>query len=572
MMTLKENRWTIPLLLILTVLAVYWPAVHGEYLWDDGLYVSQNQVLRESDGLVRLWLEPELIPNYYPLVFSSFWFEYRLWGQDPGGYHLTNILLHALNSLLIFYLLKIWRVPAALFIASLFALHPVHVESVAWIAERKDVLSAFFSIATMCYWSRLLQRRAEGPSLVFTLLFLGALFSKTVTCTLPVICLLLRGLLDPDKGSFRKEFTRQIPLLICGLVMGGVTIWWESARLGAEEAAAHLTFADRLLAAGRIPWFYLWKVLWPFGLYPIYPLWDLDPHQAAQWLFPFLSLLVTALLWFYRARLGSIWIAGWLTYLALLGPALGFIDFSTQDLSLVADHYQYLASLVTIAGVGVLLQRAAQSLSFSSVMARGLKILVCLLLGWLSWNQAGYYRDPVTFWRHAMKGNPTCWVPHNNLGAALAERNLYEQAIGHYEEAIRLYPEFAEPQVNLGNAYVGLGKADQAREVYLKATKASRGASSAWYRLGRLSDSQKNLEEAEEYYRKAVELRSRYPEALNSLGVLYAQGGKTREAIQTFEAVLAIQPLHRNARENLRIAQMELENMTPDQSLGGQTQ
>lgn len=565
-MNFNQSRWAIPLLLTLAVLAAYRPAVQGEFLWDDGLYVSQNEVLQEKDGLIRIWMEPKLLPNYYPLVFSSFWFEYRLWGQEPGGYHLTNILLHALNSLLAYLLFRIWKTPAALFIAAVFALHPVHVESVAWIAERKDVLSSSFFLGAMCCWSRLLQQRREGFSPVFTLLFLGALFSKTVTCTLPVVCLLLRGLMDPEKGALRKEIIRQIPLLACGAVMGAVTVWWESARLGAGEAASHLSFADRILAAGRIPWFYLWKVLWPSGLYPIYPLWKLDPGQHAQWLFPLASLAVTGLLWFLRARIGSIWIAGWLGYLALLGPALGFIDFSTQDLSLVADHYQYLASLIPIAALGLLFQRLALKAAIPPVLVHGTQMVLCLLLGWLSWIQAGYYRDPVTFWSHGLAGNPECWVPHNNLGVALAERGRIEQAMTHYAEAIRLYPDFAEPQVNLGNAYNSLGKIDQAHETYLKATKAPRGASSAWYRLGRLYDKEGNLPKAEESYKKAVEIRPRYPEALNSLGVLYAQTGRTLEAAEAFQSVLEIQPLHRNARENLRIAQMELKNNQKEQT------
>ncbi len=563
------------LLICLATLAVYLPAIPGTWLWDDDLYLAGNEEVKSPAGLFHIWFSPSVTPNYYPMVFTSFWLEYRLWGDHPQGYHLTNVLLHCANCLLLYWILIRLRIPGGMFTAGLFALHPVHAESVAWIAERKDVLSSLFFLGAVLVWvkakeaapSRLrVLQQASGDLLhkwglrsetMVLLLFAAAMLSKTVTCTLPVVLLLLAWYRGPV--NWREDFRRLLPLFIVGLGLGLLSAWWESARLGADEAAAHLTLSERCLAAGRIPWFYLSKILWPLDLMPIYPLWNLNPTDLTQWLFPVVTGAVSLVLFTVRNSWGRPFFTAWFYFLIVLAPALGFIDFSTMDLSLVADHYQYLASIAPLVLVGAFLShpRLPRGLALS------LTVLLLGALGCLTWRHAADYRSPEVYWRHAMAGNPMCWVVHNNLGVALVDQGEYDEAIACYEEAARLRPGFGEPLVNIGNVLLARGRTPEAIAAYTRAMQADPKCANAPYRLGRLYDQMGEASQAEDFLILALKIKPRFAEALNSLGVLMAQRGELRGAIQSFERVLEIRPLHAKAARNLAQARADLAQTKP---------
>lgn len=552
----------VPLLLLcLATLTVYVPAIPGTWLWDDGLYLADNEEVKSPQGLYHIWFSPLATPNYYPVVFTSFWLEHHLWGDHPQGYHLTNVMLHCLNSILLYWILVRLGIAGALFAAGLFALHPVHAESVAWIAERKDVLSSLFYLGAVLVWlipgcpNNVVQTtfwtRWRQPMILF--LFCAAMLSKTVTCTLPVVLLLLAWYCGT--ASWWKEIRRLLPLFVVGLALGLLTVWWENVRLGAGMAAAHLTFPERLLAAGRIPWFYLWKLFLPVGLLPIYPLWDLNPADYKQWLFPCLSGVASLVLWVARNSRGKPFFAAWAFFLITLAPALGFVDFSTMDLSLVADHYQYLASIGPLVLVAALLA----SLRVSLLLKNSLMVTVLGVLAYLTLAHAWDYRSAETYWRHALSGNPGCWAVHNNLGVALAEKGDYDGAIACYEEAIRLRPGFGEPIVNIGNIQLARGLVQEASATYLRAMREDPACANAPYRLARLYDQMGQDSKAEEYLGQTLKIRPRFAEALNSLGVMKAQRGDYQGAVQVFERVLELRPLHAKARRNLEQARMDLE-------------
>jgi tetratricopeptide (TPR) repeat protein len=559
--------------------------MRGGFLWDDDQYVSQNSAVHDIDGLKRIWLDPASSPNYYPLVFTTFWMEYRLWGQQSSGYHLTNVLLHAACAALVFWVLLRLQVPGAFLAAGIFALHPVQVESVAWIAERKNVLSGLFFLLALAAWVRFLETRRHAHYLWVCAAFLAAMLSKTVACTLPAVLLLVTWYRGP--GTWKRELVRMLPLFAGALIFGLLTIWWEKEKLGAAEAASGLSFLDRLLAAGRIPWFYLWKLVWPADLLAIYPQWNLDPGDWTQYLFVLAAAGLLLMPWVLRKRLGNGPFVCSVYFLIVLGPALSFIDFSTMDLSLVADHYQYLASLGPI----VLFAGIAASLGSKKTAVAGVPLewLVFLLpLGLLTAYQAGFYKSAETLWRHTISGNPQCWAAHNNLGVALSAdgedllqdaRELkaarkseeaaqakatanqkFEQAIEAYEDAARLKPGFGSPIVNIGNALIHLGKPDEAIKAYERAFEAEPGSSLAHFKLGRLYSDLRRPAESVVHLKKALELKPRYPEALNSLGVVAAQQGNFEDAAAYFEQVLQIHPYHKNAIQNLAYAREDLDS------------
>ncbi|MEO6436814.1 MAG: O-GlcNAc transferase, partial [Tepidisphaeraceae bacterium] len=264
------------LLLIALTLVAYGPALRGGFIWDDDDYVTENVNLRSAEGLSRIWLAPTASPQYYPIVFTTFWVEHQLWGVGASGYHLVNVLLHATAALLLWRVLKSLTVPGAYLAACLFAVHPVHVESVAWISERKNVLSAVFYFAAAlayvaCYMPmpRSKNSHAETPKprsnlyLLSLLLFIAALLSKTVTCSLPAALLLVmwwkHGRLT------RGDIASLAPFFLIGFVFAMFTVWLERSHVLAVGPEWDLSLIDRLLLAARAIWFYATKLIFPFG-------------------------------------------------------------------------------------------------------------------------------------------------------------------------------------------------------------------------------------------------------------------------------------------------------------------
>jgi hypothetical protein len=335
------------LVLVAAVLFAYGSSLHNGFIWDDPEYVINNATLRTLDGLSRIWFEPGATPQYYPMVFTGFWIEYHLWGLDTFGYHLVNVLLHGLNAVLLFLLCRRLAVPGAWVVALLFALHPVQVESVAWITERKNVLSLFFYLsAFLVYfhpdrsqpgssqpWSSRPWYLRPGYFLALAL-FLFALWSKTVTCTLPAAMLLVLWWKKPRLG--RQEIVPLLPFFVMGLVLAFVTVWMEKTHVGAQGEAWSLGLGGRCLLAGRIPWFYAWKLVAPVDLAFIYHRWSVDPGVAWQYLFPAALVGGVLFLWLMRRRLGKGPLVAVLIFVGSLVPALGFFNVYPMRFSYVA--------------------------------------------------------------------------------------------------------------------------------------------------------------------------------------------------------------------------------------------
>lgn len=559
------------LVFLLTVVA-YLPALQCGFIWDDDDYVTENLTLRDLNGLKRIWFELGAVPQYYPLVHTTFWLEYRLWGLNPVGYHAVNILLHGLAAVLLGLVLRRLELRAAWFAAALFAVHPVMVESVAWITERKNVLSAVFYFAAALAYLTWRERRRPGherpaaPASAWRFywlalgLFACAMLSKTVTCSLPAALLLVAWWRE---GRLRwREVVPLIPFFAVGVSLGLLTAWLEKHQVGALGSDWALTFAQRVLIAGRALWFYASKLLWPSNLTFIYPRWEIHPALWWQWLFPTAALGVGIALWAWRRRIGRGPLTAVLFFGGTLFPALGFFNVYPMRFSFVADHFQYLASVGLLALAAEAARRGTDALLRGRVRSPwgrvALTAPVLVLLAGLTWRQCGVYRDLETLWRDTLRKNPACWMAHNNLGHLLAARGDTDQAEAHYRKALELKPDYEEALNNLGHVFFVRDRLDEAIEYFRRALAREPNHPLALCNLGAALVLQGHEEEGLEHLRRALALSPNSPETLNNLGAALAGRNQFAEAIACYEKSLQIRPGQAQTHLNYGVALREI--------------
>ena len=374
--------------------------------------------------------------QYYPLTYSGFWVEYHLWHLDPAGYHVVNVLLHALNAFLVGVLLARLAVPGAWLAALLFAVHPMQVESVAWITELKNVLSGFFCLSAFLvflHFRQSVEHRRLLYSLSF-LLFLCALLSKTSTVVLPGAILLV--LWWKRERVRRQDWWPLIPFFLVGAALALLTVWVEKNYEGAQGSEWQLSLVARCLVAGRVVWFAAGKFFWPHPLIFIYPRWRVDAAVWWQYLFPSAAIAVVLILWFARKRVGKGPLAAVVFFVSATAPVPAAFNLYFMRYSYVADHFYYLASmgLVALASAGM----CSALPSRRSLLAVALPIVG--VLGALNWQHCKTFRDEETLSRDTLSRNPSAWVAHNNLGNVLAGQGKVAEAIAEYEAALRINP------------------------------------------------------------------------------------------------------------------------------------
>lgn len=535
-------------LLIGITLAAYVPALGAGFIWDDDDYVVDNELLRSWSGLRRIWLEPGATPQYYPLVHTTYWLEYRLWGLDPRGYHAVNILLHAAAAVLLWRVLRRLDLPGAWLAAAVFAVHPVHVESVAWITERKNVLSGVLylgSALAYLHHVRRVERAGRAGALRSYLLSLGlfvcALLSKTVTATLPVALLLIRWW---KRGRVAgRDLAAQAPFLAVGLALSLVTIRMEKAEVGAVGEEWDLSLIERLLVAGRAIWFYAWKLLWPHPLAFIYPRWQVDGTALGQYLFPLGVAAVLAVLFWQRRRIGRGPLVACLFCIVTLLPALGFFDVYPMRYSFVADHFQYVASIglisLAVAGTMHLLRRVEEA---RRRVAPAVAAAVILVLGTITWHQARAYQDAETLWRDTLRKNPAAWIAHNNLGTLLRSDGKLEEAVVHYREVLRLKPDHAEAHYNWANALAAERKYQDAVPHYREAIRIRPSYAKAHFNLATTLVNLGRVEESLPHYREGLRLHPQAATAHFDLGLALYSTGRAAEALGHIDQAARLVP------------------------------
>ncbi|MFH0985979.1 MAG: tetratricopeptide repeat protein [Candidatus Omnitrophota bacterium] len=531
-------RWRLGLMAGLALL-VYLPAIRGGFVWDDDAYVTSNTALRSLRGLWEIWFQPGKLDQYYPLTYSSFWIDYHLWGLRPIGYHIVNVLLHALNALLVWKLLERLKIRGAWFASLLFLLHPVMVESVAWITERKNLLSGLFCLSSLLAYLRFKKDASRlWPWYVTSFcLFVLALLGKTVTGTLPLVILLILGWKEERFPG--KDILRLIPFFAVAAVLSAITLRLESGHiLNTGTGEWTFSFAERCLIAGRALWFYLGKLAWPHPLIFIYPRWTITTASLGQWCFPAAYMLLLIMLWSFRKR----WGRGPFTAFAIFGvvllPALGFRSFFPMRFSFVADHFQYLATiapfaLATSAMAGLIKQQKVRIV---------LGIAVLMLLGGLSWKQCGAYKDLESLWRDTLSKNPDAWLAHNNLGSILEQSGRAEDAEFHFSEAVRLKPDYGLAFNNWGFLKEKQGAPEKALEYYRKAVALEPQTAEFHFYLGSCLHGLERIEEAIPHYQKAAELLPTFSAPCYNLGSIFASRGEAENAVRWYRETLRRNP------------------------------
>jgi tetratricopeptide (TPR) repeat protein len=529
-------------LLLAALLAIYFPALHGGLLWDDDAHITKP-ALRSLHGLWRIWFEVGATQQYYPVLHSAFWVEHRLWGDSVLCYHLSNVVLHAIAAWLLFLLLCGLSFPAPRLAAVLFAFHPVCVESVAWISEQKNVLSAALYMGSALLYLRFDEtRRRVFFSWAFGL-FVLAVLTKTVTATLPAALLVVfwwrRGRL-----SGKRDVVPLLPWFAFGAASGLLTAWVERKLIGAEGADFAFSAAQRLVLAGRVVAFYLRSLLWPANLIFIYPRWS--PEVTAWTCLPLLGVVVlgAALVLLSRRRRGPL--AGFLIFAGTLFPVLGFINVYPFLFSFVADHFQYLASVGVIVPCAWGLWWAAGRVPLGVPAHAAFLLVIPILLGFLSWRQAASYRDAETLYRTTLRRNPSAWLFHFNLAVMLGMApDHIQEAVQEYEATIRLKPDHWRAHNNLASALLKLpGRSMDAVAQYREALRYNPDYAEAHNNLAiALEDMPGRAPEAMQELRAAIRLRPDYDAAHSNLGTLLMRNpAKVDEAALEFQASVRLAP------------------------------
>lgn len=552
--------WWRPLVFALVLVAVtifaYRPAWNGGFLWDDDVYITNNELLTAPDGLRRIWFSLDSPSQYFPLVYTTFRIEHALWGLNTTGYHWLNLLLHIANALLVWLVLARLKVPGAWLGGAIFALHPVQVESVAWITERKNVLMGFFFLLTLLAWIPFVDGRTKRRWVLYGLaliLYVLALSAKTTACTLPAALFLILWL-QKKPISWERIF-QIVPFFVLGIAMGGLAIWWERYHQGTSRAVfTFLNPLERVLVASRAVWFYLSKLIWPSSLTFIYPRWDIAPTHLLNYTWLLAAALACGAIYFLRRYVGrSVEVAA-AFYVATLSPVLGFIMLYTFRYTFVADHYQYLACIGPIALVSAGLVNLADRFKRSRTLILASGLCIVALLAILTWRQAGMYGNIETLWRTTLARNPGCWMAHNNLGIVLFGKGELDDAIEHYRTTLQMQPTFWDADYNLGTALLGKGQVDEAILYCDRAVAMQPNDPDSQVSLANALLQKKQLDDAIVHYEKAVAIRPDYFLARYGLGHALLEKGELDAAIGHSRAALSIQPNNADCRTVLAIA------------------
>ena len=576
-------------LIVLLVFLSYLPALHGDFVWDDDAWTTGIiGLLRDTSGLHLIWFRPTALQQYYPLSGTTFWLDYLLWNFWTLPYHVENVLLHASAALLFWRLLLRLQVPGAWLAGALFALHPVMVESVAWITERKNVLSLVFYLGALLAYLRwaqdvagdqpsprfgtagkcqvtpadsVLSRVTCHVSLFYCLafvLFLCALLAKTTTFSLPA-AILLFGWWKRGQIRWREDVLPTLPFFILALGLCAITAWLEKYHVGAQGSDFALTFPQRCLIAGRAFWFYLGNLFWPANLCFIYPRWQPNPGSVRQWLYPAAAIGALFTLWLARGRIGRGPVTALFFYVGTLFPVLGFMNAYGMRFSFVWDHWVYLSALGIIALVAALVVRAAESLRTPAVVY-GFAAIVLPGFAFLTWQQAGMYTDIETLWHVTLAKNPDCWMAHNNLGLLFSNEGRTEEAINQFQEGIRLKPDDAGARYDLGNAFVKQDQIDEAISQYQEAIRLEPDYPDAHNNLGNVLGMKGRIDEAIRQFQEVIRLKPDYADAHYNLGIAFGIKGRIDEAIRQFQIVIRLKPDFADARRSLDRA-LEMKNV-----------
>jgi tetratricopeptide (TPR) repeat protein len=585
--SLWRRNWFRALLLVTLVFIAYVQVFRAGFIWDDESHLTRNPCVIGPLGLKEIWTTAQAV--YYPLVLTTFWVLHKFVGLNPLSFHVLNVLLHAISAILLWRVLRILEVRGAWLGAALWALHPVMVQSVAWVTELKNTQSCVFYLLSVLFFlkwkdqgaavSRLQRRPEDRRFLVFALsllFFLLATLSKPSVVMLPFVLALCVWWL---RGNIRwRDALALVPFALISVVASAWTIWEQRFHARAVGPDWVQTFPERLIIAGKAIWFYLGKLALPHPLIFIYPRWKIDSSTVVAYLPLLAAIAGVVALWFIRAKWSRALFFAAAYYVVSLFPVLGFFSVYFFRYSFVSDHFQYLASMgplaLTGAGIATLLGRLygtqADFMSHPRAVPRsgstivtsrsrlGLSGALCgillVSLGFLTWRQTAQYHDLSALYTATLKKNPGCWMAHYNLGILLSEQGEADQAIDHYQQAVALRPEYAEAHYNLGRLLVERGQLADAIAHYERTAAINPADAEAQNNLGVTLFGVGRADDAITHYQKALGIRPDYAEASCNLANALIAKGDLDGAIAQYKACLAAIPDQEEAQYNLASA------------------
>jgi protein O-mannosyl-transferase len=571
--------------IIIAVLLVYLPALQGDFVWDDFLLITGNPLLQNVSGLLEIWSGGRTA-DYFPLTNTVFWIEHHLFGGNATGYHVVNILLHIANALLVWRLLVRLNIPGAWLAGLIFGVHPIHVASVAWISELKNLLSMFFALLSILCFLELDDKRLRNSAAAYVaslVFFALALLSKTQVAFLPVVLLLCAWWRDKNLAgrettqNIWRDVVRSWPFFLITIALGLVTMWFQGRGIGEEEIVIG-SLPRRVVNAAMAIWWYAAHLFAPVRLMAIYPNWRFDSPRLLEWL-PLIALVgILAVLWHWRNRgtRGAFFAVA--CFIVALLPALGLLRMAyVRSGTLVADHFQYFAdvSLIALFSAGTAYawrqrQRATQ------IATAAIITLLVGAMGTYAFSRAEVYRNEEILWPDNLSKNPDAWQAQIMMAQRRFKQERYAEAAYHAGRAAELKPELADIHNELGLAYCRLERFEEGIVEYRKALQlkqakpsTARGAGVAKMRTNfanaltltaeRLTESASPVpeeamhryEEAIRQYEEALEIEPQQPAIHRNLGMLLVKLGRYDEAIPHLQATLRIVPNEPTARELL---------------------
>jgi tetratricopeptide (TPR) repeat protein len=529
-----DHPWLPGALLFVLVLIVYSPICWAGFIWDDDFYVTGNAAVIEPGGLVKIWTTH--LADICPLVMTTFWIEHQLWGLNPLGFHLVNVAIHGTSAIVLWRLLRALEIPGAWLGAALWALHPVLVESVAWVAELKNTQSTFFYLLALlffCHWLKTARRSDYGLALLFTLF---AMASKTSTMILPLVFVLEAWWVD-RRWSWSRVFAL-VPAFMLSVAAGLLSVWTQGAKDHGLWAARG--FPERLITAGNAIWFYIGKLVVPYPLMTIYPRWQIDAANPLGWL-PLLAVVAALLLFLIkRNSWGRWWFFTLAYFIAALLPVLGLVEHGFIRYSFVADHFQNLAAIapLALAAAGlvrleILLDPLRKKLMLIAVTA------VVIVFAGITWTRVWAYQNEYAIWTDELAKNPATSLAYNKVGCFLSAKGQNDAAIENFHKALALDPNSFEALDNLGFALTKEGRTDEAIADYKKALQIKPDYLQTLINWGDVLMLSGQLDQALALFQKALDVAPESLQALNNIGMAYLQKGDVNKAREKFQQALA---------------------------------
>ncbi len=562
----ERRDWLWEFLLIALVFSAYAPVFGAGFVWDDESHLTQNPCIVGPLGLKEIWTSTRAV--YYPLVLTTFWVLHKFVGLNPLPYHILNVLMHAGSAVLLWRLLRQLGVRGAWLGAALWALHPVMVQSVAWVTELKNTQSCLFYLLSIFFFlsweeqARVTRVVRIKTTLMFALsltCFVLATLSKPSVVMLPVVLALC---IWWQRGTIEwKDGVPLAPFLLISALASAWTIWEQKFHASAVGPEWAQTWPERLIMAGRAIWFYLGKLVWPHPLIFIYPRWEIHSWQWMAYLPLLAATLGLIVLWALPGKAGRALFFTAAYYVVSLFPVLGFFSVYFFRYSFVSDHFQYLASMGPLALAGATISESFRRLTVAVSPGRvtvflrlGLGSILLFLLTTLTWQQTTAYHDLVTLYTRTLAKNPGCWMAHYNLGIALHDNGETDQAITHYRQAIELWPGYAEAHYNLGRLLAEKGEFNDAINHYEATLAINPADAEAHNNLGATLFQAGRVDDAIAHYQEALAVRPDYAEASCNLADALLSKGDMDGAIMHYRTCVAVLPNRTDAQYNLASA------------------